>query len=73
MSKLIVLVDDPHVNPDFRRYKAGDVVEVVDYKSRLSADRWWHYKLRVHDKMETPEGQNLATTFYLTKDQVKKV
>jgi len=72
VNKVQILVEDPHISPEFKRYRKGDVAEVLEYKSRLAGSRQWNYKLRVAETT-TDSGRGLSRIIYLKTKEVKKL
>jgi len=70
--KVEILVDDDHAGSDFIRYRKGDVGTVIEHKSRLAGDRWWHYKVALK-ATSTPEGRGLSKIAYFTNKQVRQL
>ena len=73
MPKVKLLVPDTHVSAAHRRYDIGDTATVIEHKSRLASDRWWHYKVKLDEQRLDPEGRVMSTICYLTKNQVETV
>ena len=68
-----ILVNDKHTNPLFNRFVAGDTADVIEHYARVSADRKWHYKVKLHDRTKSPEGRGLSSIVFFTKDQVEEI
>lgn len=65
-------VEDPCTVKGFRRFSNGTVAEVLEFKSRLTADRRWHYKLKLEGQVTSSCGRVLSPVIYATKEMIKK-